>query len=949
MKRRTERATNPVTGLSKQGLHQLSNLRRAEIHNIETSKQDKIEDSYGTASVAHSSAYRNILVKKATSGQTVLPTTRGMTDMLGPEVYSPLFQLANLNLPRDRVTMNAWNRVFYDTHPIVRNAINLHASYPISKINISHPVKEIQDFFLEMAEKIDLYSVVYGAALEFWKLGEVFPYAELDRETNSWKKITILNPDFIHVKKAAIGDHTIISLKPDAGLQRLVNSSAQSDIALKKRLPKHIIDAVKKGESIPLDGINISHLKLLSSPYDIRGTSVIVSVYKDLMHYDKLRECYDAETEVLTNQGFKKYEDIIDVENQVVKSDVLIASYDEKSQTIQYQKPTNCIVKDFNGEMVSFKSKNIDLLVTPGHEVYLNNESDGWHKTKAENLLNKKLKGYKVKNVANWEGKTVEYFEVLGKQIPAELYLKFLGYLISEGSITQRGYISFTQSTKSDCYNDIKSTMVNFFKYFDREICQIIRQPKQYALKSLPKESWQGSVGHKHLANYFKNEIGSNKKCGSFDKHIPRNVLDLPPSLLSVLLKVMVAGDGSDYKRKHCTTYKYFTASKQLANDVQEAVFKCGFYSSLRKYKQKETYYYEICWSTSGFGKEPGLYNSRTNKSHLTTQKYNDKVWCVTVPSGIVVVRRNGKVAIQGQCKFAQADGMVNPLTLVKMGGSNDYRPTQSDLEAMRTVLEEAQYDKDFKIITHDGVTIERVGFSGSVLDIAADLEFIINNLYIGLMVPKSIIEQESVTYASSSIGLEVLRQRYDIFRNMMKKWLEQKIFAPISELQEFFVYKDGQKILQVPTVDFNHMNLYDINDYIQGVSNFVANKQISLQTLYRSLGLSYDEEKRRLREEAIDFVKSTKELEALQAMRLRELENLDPNGVIPEPPEGMGGTGDMDGPEDLPGLDLPGMPGGGPPGPSGPSGGGSGPSAPPEPPAPPSGGAGPGPKPPGE
>ena len=199
--------------------------------------------------------------------------------------------------------------------------------------------------------------------------------------------------------------------------------------------------------------------------------------------------------------------------------------------------------------------------------------------------------------------------------------------------------------------------------------------------------------------------------------------------------------------------------------------------------------------------------------------------------------------------------------------------------------LEEAQYDKDFKIVTHDGVAIERVGFSGSVLDISGDIELIMNNLYTGLMVPKALMDQESATYASSSIGLEVLRQRYDIFRNMIKKWLEQKIFAPMCEAQDFFEYKGGEKTLLVPTIDFNHMNLYDMNDYIQGVSNFVANKQISLQTLYRSLGLSYEEEKRRLREEAIDEVIKTKELESLQAMRLRELENLEADGVIPEPP----------------------------------------------------------------
>lgn len=561
MNRRTSRPQNNdaqsaiQNSLTSGSLKKLSELRRAQIQDAETKKAVEQETSKPSAAIIHSSAYRGAIIKKATVGPATLPTTRGLTDMMGPEVYSPLFQLANLNLPRDRVTMNAWNRIFYDTHPLVRNAINLHSSYPISKINISHPIKEVQEFFLDMCEKIDLYSVVYGVALEFWKLGEVFPYAELDRDLGTWKRITILNPDYVHVKKTAIGDQVIVSLRPDAALQRLVSSNSPSDLALKKRLPQHIVDAVKKGQTIPLDNINVSHLKLLSSPYDVRGTSVIVSVYKDLMLYDKLRES-----------------------------------------------------------------------------------------------------------------------------------------------------------------------------------------------------------------------------------------------------------------------------------------------------------------------------------------------------------------------KFAQADGMINPLTLVTLG-NGEYRPTQADIEAMKIALEEAQYDKDFKIVTHDGVKIERIGYNGGVMEINTDVEHIINNLYTGLMVPKALMDQEGATYASSSVGLEVLRQRYDIFRNMIKKWLEQKIFAPIAELQNFFVYKDGQKVLQVPMVDFNHMNLYDMNDYIQSISALVGNKQISLHTLYRSLGLSYEEERRRLKEESIHEVIKTKQLEALQTMRLRELEGLDIDSVIQESAE-PGAAGAVPGAPGLPGVPpAGGPPMGGPPG----------------------------------
>ncbi len=539
------RIDRPKTDTSKYAASQVSDIRRAEITSAVNNREDeKTASSRASPVIAHSAGFKKTSSISSPMGSL---TSSNTTDRMAPESFSPLFLLANLNLPRDRVTMNAWNRIYYDTNPTVRNAINLHSSYPISKINIACKNKKVQQFFLEWAEKIDLYSVVYGVALEYWKLGEAFPYAELDQTAGIWKRITILNPDYVHVKRSVIGDQTVIGLRPDATLKRLVSSNDPGDLAMKSRLPPHIVDYVRRGQNIPLDNFNVSHLKLLSAPYDVRGTSIIVSVYKDLMLLDKIREA-----------------------------------------------------------------------------------------------------------------------------------------------------------------------------------------------------------------------------------------------------------------------------------------------------------------------------------------------------------------------KFAQADGMINPLTLVKLGGE-DYKPTQGDLEAFRQTLEEAQYDKDFKIVTHNGVEITRVGFSGSTLEVQTDLEFIMNNLYNGLMAPKALFDSEGSSYASSSVGLEVLRQRYDIFRNMLKKWLERKIFAPICELQDFFEYVDGEKRLQVPVLDFNHMNLYDLSDYITAIGTYVADKKISIQTLCRSLGLSYEEEQKRLREESINEAIINKEKAILGNMRLSELLALDPDKAIPEPAEDVAPAQEgEESPMNIPGMGPP-------------------------------------------
>jgi hypothetical protein len=201
-------------------------------------------------------------------------------------------------------------------------------------------------------------------------------------------------------------------------------------------------------------------------------------------------------------------------------------------------------------------------------------------------------------------------------------------------------------------------------------------------------------------------------------------------------------------------------------------------------------------------------------------------------------------------------------------------------------------------------------------------------------------------TYANGGVALDVLRQRYMQFRNMMSTWLKRKIFAPISKIQGFYDYSGGEKQLIVPEIDWNHMSLFDAGDYINTLVTLTqgedAQKRASLHTLYRSMGLEFEDEIRKIKKESIQAAIAKKEKLALEAMDLNSLRSLDDEDEIPQPiddqaaatasaplpgeaPPGGGG---------IPGLDL-GPPSMGPPSsspPPPPSGGGEAPPAPPAP-----------------
>lgn len=869
------------------------------------------------------------LYKMGSGSGNVTSTTsgwRGSNDTTRqiPEVYSPLWLNSNLNLPRDRPTINAWSRSFFALNPIVHNAISLHSTYPIAKLNIKSKNPKVEKFFAQMIEEIDLMNMAVLAAQEYWILGEAFIYAELDESAGKWSRLMILNPDYVNVQRNVIAAEPIISLRPDENLRRVVHGNQPSDLQQRKQLDPSIIEHVRKNEDIPLNNFYVHHMARRISPYEIRGTGLIVSCFRALMLFDKLRECYDEHTEILTRSGWKNIFDFVKITQNyeengnyvngvalnedgsiagiVSLEDLELACFNPETEELEYHKPEEFHMNHYNGKMFHFSGKKVDALVTPNHKMWVkkqNTKKKGtkfgeWHKIPAKEMLESKT-WWKFRSTAKWTGNKIETVEFCGKQIPVNLYLEYLGYSVNT-----------------------------------------------------PKEKWESRIHGKDLTQHFFDNIGDGVSANSHNKHLPRWVMEFCPEQLQILLNALLAGDGSINESKYGTKSKgfvYHTVSKQLADDVYEVVLKCGYSPNMNICTSKKTdghivTEYKVLWSSTEYGNEPNVYTGQKKKANgggasVTEEDYNGFVWCFTVPTGLFLTRRNGKVSIQGNSKYAQADGMVNPLTLVKIG-NQDFRPTPVDLENWRNVFENAQYDKDFKIFTHDAVTVERVGYGQGIYDTSNDVQQLIKEIYIGLMVPSVIMDGSDTTYATGSVALDVLRQRYMQFRQMMTSWLKRKIFAPISQINDFYEYIDGEKTLIVPEVDWNHMSLFDMDSYINNMVNLSqgegVQKRVSLQTLYRSLGLEYEEEQRKIRYEDIQDAIRTREISAMQRYSIHELKALGPGDEIEEvadepvpgqspyePPTGGGPTG---GAPSMPGM--PPMPGGKPAGapPSAPIGG---------------------------
>ncbi len=204
--------------------------------------------------------------------------------------FSPLYQESNLMLPKDRRTTNAYNRHYYETDYWVGNAIDLHTYYPLGGFRIVSKYKDVENFFNQMSDKMNLMDLILGVGLDFWIYGEAFPYLHWDYNDKRWSGGVVYNPDYVNVSKSIFASEPVLSIIPDAELKRVVTSNHPKDMAVRDQIPYHILEYVLRGENIPLSNRNITHILKKSVPHDIRGTSIIQRVWKELMLRDALRE-----------------------------------------------------------------------------------------------------------------------------------------------------------------------------------------------------------------------------------------------------------------------------------------------------------------------------------------------------------------------------------------------------------------------------------------------------------------------------------------------------------------------------------------------------------------------------------------------------------------------------------------------------------------------------------
>ena len=391
--------------------------------------------------------------------------------------------------------------------------------------------------------------------------------------------------------------------------------------------------------------------------------------------------CFDKETDILTNKGWIKFENLTGEE--------LVYSMDPLTRKTIYR-PIKKIIKYFyKGKMYKITGNLIDLMITPNHKLI--GKPIDWEQANTKPLVTKEIQNisgnFSIPIVSKWSsekenltmftlpkyknywympngGKSFVYLPEI--QINIEDWVAFLGIWLAEGhvakdpsGIREMVFISQKKGQKNDVIGELVSRLPFNWK---------------------PLKNGGFYTQSVQLGTYLY-KLGK-----STTKYIPEDIKMLPSNLLSILIDWMVFGDGGISKTGEIT---YWTASEKLANDFQEAVIKTGRSAAIFFVKERT-------WNIRGAKgiSKPGfviyIYSSKTlNLKHKTIEQipYADFVYDIeTEPHHTIFVRRNGKAIWSSNCSTDNVAGIkgVGEKTAIRFI-NNELKPTSKSYKEIKS------------------------------------------------------------------------------------------------------------------------------------------------------------------------------------------------------------------------------------------------------------------------
>ena len=313
--------------------------------------------------------------------------------------------------------------------------------------------------------------------------------------------------------------------------------------------------------------------------------------------------CVGENTEVLSENGFKKY-------NELKEGDMI---YTFKDGKLELNKVNKVIVKDFSGKMHSYRGRNYIQTVTPDHRVLVRKFNSNECMIKHSNEI------FDVKTPYAFPVSFTDS-DISNNELNDDL-IKLAAMVYTDGSFDFRG-------------DSIHKVVIykSQNRFGNDELCSVLKSlGLEYSIST--KEGAFGTVNVYTLygdsARFIVNLCGSKKRIDTKFMRMNMNQAEL-------FLNVWASFDGEE--EKQMCQYDNDVIKDQL-QQIAILAGKCSYVVKRKLNSGKTTNYVKIRKPSSVYA---------TSREVVD---YSGIVWCPNVDNGTAVFRENDCIFISGQCQ----------------------------------------------------------------------------------------------------------------------------------------------------------------------------------------------------------------------------------------------------------------------------------------------------------
>ena len=351
-----------------------------------------------------------------------------------------------------------------------------------------------------------------------------------------------------------------------------------------------------------------------------------VSTGSDLIENDKIKglirylvrenHCYDPETEILTEgRGWVPFPEVN------LKDKVLTRTLEG---VIQWDHPSDVINQQYEGPMVRLAGRNLDALVTPNHRMLAEHRTkEGWQPAGIHSISEFQHRTYRIPRGGGVRP---------GATVPrSRAWL--LGFIIADAHVAR--------------------TNITFHLKKERKVRRLAEET-QGALQENANDTYALPLGYDPELTRLARETYTLEG----DRTVPREVIsNWSGESVRDLLEGFLEGDGHRDSKGSITAS---TVSPVLAEQLQvlaalsggaatvNGPFNYGEASISSGFSLTAKPIYSVVFASDRHLKVRVGWTLAQRAEQVTREYYKGSVHCVTVPSGVIYVRRNGQTMWSG-------------------------------------------------------------------------------------------------------------------------------------------------------------------------------------------------------------------------------------------------------------------------------------------------------------